>query len=562
MIGRKLAQYKILEELGRGGMGIVYRALDTSLQREVALKVLSSAAGTDPEGEGRLRKEAHAAARLVHPAISVVYEIDEADGAVFIAMELVRGRTLAALLDDPDTPLDPARALDLAVEIAEALAEAHAQDVVHRDLKPKNVMLTDSGHAKIIDFGLAKLLGPRSPVASGSDTPAWGDTDPGRMVGTAAYMSPEQVRGAADVDSRADLFSFGALLYEMLRGEPAFGRESGVETLHAILKEPAPRLGRDRFGAASPVLQRILDLCLAKAPEDRYPSGSSLLADLREARSRLEAGRSVAEPVEAAPPPASDPPTAGRSLSFQGPLRVVIVDDEEPARTVLREYLGREKEVEVVAECRNGFEAVKAVNELSPHLLFLDIQMPKLNGFEVLELLGRDVPVVFVTAFDEHAIKAFEAHAVDYLLKPIAPERVVVALERARERVARRIPMPVKELTETARPSDAPLSRVLVRQGSRVHVIAVEKLDWVEAQDDYISLNSEGKSHLKQQTLTDLEHRLDPARFVRIHRSYILNLDRLARIDSEGGEPRAVILTDGTRLPLSRSGYQRIKKRL
>ena len=558
MIGRKLAQYKILEELGRGGMGLVYRALDTSLRREVALKVLGSVPGADPEAEGRLRKEAHAAARLVHPAISVVYEIDEADGAAFIAMELVRGRPLAELLDD--APLEPARALDLAVEIAEALIEAHAQNVVHRDLKPKNVMLTDSGHAKSIDFGLAKLLGPRSPVASGSDTPAWGDTDPGRIVGTAAYMSPEQVRGAADVDARADIFSFGALLYEMLRGEPAFGRESGVETLHAILKEPAPRLGRDRFGAASPVLQRILDLCLAKAPEDRYPSASSLLDDLLEARRRLEAGRSVAAPVKTTLPPAPGPATGAPSL--QGPLRVVIVDDEEPARTVLREYLGREKEVEVVAECRNGFEAVKAVNELSPHLLFLDIQMPKLNGFEVLELLGHDVPVVFVTAFDEHAIKAFEVHAVDYLLKPFAPERVVVALERARERVARRIPMPVKELTETARQTDAPLSRVLVRQGSRVHVIAVEKLDWVESQDDYISLNSEGNSHLKQQTLTDLEHRLDPARFVRIHRSYILNLDRLARIDSEGGEPRAVILTDGTRLPLSRSGYQRIKKRL
>jgi two-component system LytT family response regulator len=218
--------------------------------------------------------------------------------------------------------------------------------------------------------------------------------------------------------------------------------------------------------------------------------------------------------------------------------------------------------VEVVAECRNGFEAVKAVNELTPDLLFLDIQMPKINGFEVLELLGRDVPVVFVTAFDEHAIRAFEVHAVDYLLKPIAPERIAIALERARERVRKRAPMPVAELAEAARPAGGPLERVLVRQGPRVHVIAVEKLDWVEAQDDYVSLNSEGKAHLKQQTLIDLERKLDPARFVRIHRSYLLNLDRLARIDTEGGEPKAVVLTDGTRLPLSRSGYQRIKKRL
>jgi two-component system LytT family response regulator len=559
MIGRQLAQYKILKELGRGGMGVVYRALDTRLDREVALKVLKPAPGSDPEAERRLLKEARSAARFTHPAVSVVYEIDEideADGSTFIAMELVRGRHLASFLDE--APLEPARALDLAIEIAGGLAEAHARGVVHRDLKPKNVMLTDSGHAKIIDFGVAKLVRPRPPIDGGSDTPSWGDTDPGLIVGTAAYMSPEQVRGG-EVDARSDLFALGALLYEMLRGESAFRRETPVETLHAVLKEPAPRLAGVELGQAAPVVQRILDLCLAKAPEDRYPSAQALLGDLREARRRLD--------LPSVPPPTSAPEKAPPSPappqpSPAGPLRVVIVDDEELARDVLREYLGREKGVEVVAECRNGFEAVKAVNELKPDLLFLDIQMPKINGFEVLELLGRDVPVVFVTAFDEHAIRAFEVHAVDYLLKPIAPERIATALERARERVRKRAPMPVKELAAAGRPEGAPLERVLVRQGPRVHVIPATKLDWVEAQDDYISLNSEGKAYLKQQTLTDLEHKLDPARFVRVHRSYLLNLDRLARIDTEGGEPRGVVLVDGTRLPLSRSGYQRIKKRL
>ena len=153
--------------------------------------------------------------------------------------------------------------------------------------------------------------------------------------------------------------------------------------------------------------------------------------------------------------------------------------------------------------------------------------------------------MVFVTAFDEHAIKAFEVHAVDYLLKPIAPERIAIALERARERVRRHAPMPVAELAEAGRPEGGPLERVLVRQGPKVQVIPVGKLDWVEAQDDYVSLHSEGKAYLKQQTLTDLERKLDPARFVRIHRSYLINLDRLARIDTVGGEPRAVVLTDG-----------------
>jgi two-component system LytT family response regulator len=395
-------------------------------------------------------------------------------------------------------------------------------------------------------------------VASGSDTPAWGDTDPGRIVGTAAYMSPEQVRGAADVDARADLFAFGAVLYEMLKGEPAFRRETGVETLHAVLKEPAPRLSGVDLGPAGPVVQRILDLCLSKEPDDRYPGATALLKDLKEARRRLEDPTAArTEPASAPETPAPSPPPPAA-----GPLRVIIVDDEEPARTVLKEFLGREKGVEVLTECRNGFEAVKAVNELSPDLLFLDIQMPKINGFEVLELLGRDIPVVFVTAFDEHAIRAFEVHAVDYLLKPIAPERIAIALERARERVRKHEPTPVAELAEAARPSKGPLERILVRQGPRVHVIAASALDWVEAQDDYISLNSGGKAYLKQQTLTDLEKKLDPARFVRIHRSYLLNLDRLSRIDTESGEPKAVLLEDGTRLPLSRSGYQRIKKRL
>ena len=546
MIGTTISHYKVLEEIGRGGMGVVYRALDTSLGREVALKVLKLAAGRDPELERRLEQEARAAASLAHPAVAVVYEIDEADGATFIAMELVRGRPLAALL--AGAPLEPSRALALAIEVAEGLAEAHSHGVVHRDLKPKNVMLTESGHAKIIDFGLAKLVRPRPPFESGADTPPWGDTDPGRIVGTAAYMSPEQVRGA-EVDARSDLFAFGALLYEMLSGEPAFRRETGVETLHAVLKEPAPRLREEGLEAPGPVLQRVLDRCLAKAPGDRYASAGDLLSDLREARRRIEAAADSGERSTPAPRPAPPPP---------GPLRVVIVDDEEPARALLREYLGRAGGAEIVGECRNGFEAVKAVNDLRPDLLFLDIQMPKLNGFEVLELLGRDVAVVFATAFDEHAIRAFEVNAVDYILKPVSPERVKAALDRARQRAAARVPMPVAELAVSTRPA-GPASRIVVRQGARVHVIPADKLDFAEAQDDYVSLRSEGKSYLKQQTLGDLEASLDPARFVRIHRSCLLNLDRLARIDTEGGEPKAVVLHDGTRLPLSRSGYGRLK---
>jgi two-component system LytT family response regulator len=557
MIGKTLSHYRVLEEIGRGGVGVVYRALDTTLGREVALKVLGPAALLEPEQERRFQQEARAAASLAHAAVSVIYEIDQADGATFIAMELVRGRPLSASI--AGAPLEPGRALDLAIEVAEGLVEAHARGVVHRDLKPKNVMLTESGHAKIIDFGLAKLLGPRPPFESGADTPPWGDTDPGRILGTAAYMSPEQVRGG-DVDARSDLFALGALVYEMLSGEPAFRRETGVETLHAVLKEPAPRLLEAPLGVAGPVLQRVLDRCLAKAPDDRYASAAELLTDLREARRRLAAGAEAPERRPfvgaTAPAPAAQAP---RAAAPSGPLRVVIVDDEEPARSLLREYLTRAGGALIVGECRNGFEAVKAVNDLVPDLLFLDVQMPKLNGFEVLELLGRDVAVVFVTAFDDHALKAFDVHAVDYVLKPVSPERVVLALERARQRIAPRPPAEVAGIVAAARPAGQHAARIVVRQGARVHVIPAEKLDYAEAQDDYVNLHAEGKAHLKQQTLSDLEGSLDPQRFVRIHRSYLLNLDRLSRIDSEGGEPKAVVLHDGTRLPLSRSGYGRLK---
>lgn len=248
----------------------------------------------------------------------------------------------------------------------------------------------------------------------------------------------------------------------------------------------------------------------------------------------------------------------------RGRLRTLVVDDEEPARRLLCEYLAARPEVEVVGECANGFEAVKAVTELSPDLLFLDIQMPKLDGFEVLELLGDDVPVViFVTAYDQYALQAFEVHAVDYLLKPFTAERLAEAL--ARVRPATPAPeLPVAELTRAARSGaarpEAPFAdRVLVREGSRIHVIPVEKLDYVEAQDDYVVFVAGGGKLRKQQTLTRLAGTLDPGRFVRIHRSYLLNLDRLARLELYAKDSRVAILRDGTRLPVSRSGYGRLK---
>jgi two-component system LytT family response regulator len=255
-------------------------------------------------------------------------------------------------------------------------------------------------------------------------------------------------------------------------------------------------------------------------------------------------------------------------MSEREQLRVVVVDDEPLARAVVREYLTNYPEVELVAECGNGFDAVKAVTELSPDLLFLDVQMPKLDGFEVLELLGRDVPVVFITAYDQYALRAFEVHAVDYLLKPFSEERFAEALERTRERLrARRSAgdepaVDIEGLVAQARPRQGPLERVLIRDGAQVHVIPVARVDYVEAQDDYVSFKADGKQYLKDQTLAAVEAALDPSCFVRIHRSYILNLERIARVELYAKDSRVAILRDGTRLPVSRAGYARLAKLL
>jgi len=239
-------------------------------------------------------------------------------------------------------------------------------------------------------------------------------------------------------------------------------------------------------------------------------------------------------------------------------LRVAIVDDEDLARAVVREYLAGIADVEIVAECANGFEAVKAVSDLQPDVLILDVQMPKLNGFEVLELVGRDVAVVFVTAYDQYAIRAFEVHAVDYLLKPFSADRLSAAIDRVRERLGRGEALPVRQLAAEGQPAQEHARRILVRDGPRVHVLPVEKIDYVQAQDDYVCFRCEGKEYLKEQTLGELERLLDAARFVRIHRSFILNLDRLARVETGERENRIAILTDGRRLPISRTGHTRL----
>ena len=237
-------------------------------------------------------------------------------------------------------------------------------------------------------------------------------------------------------------------------------------------------------------------------------------------------------------------------------MRVLIVDDEHLARALLREYLASHADVEIVGECANGFEAVKAIGELDPELVFLDIQMPKLDGFEVVELAGSKPHYIFATAYDAFALRAFEVHAIDYLLKPFSRERLAQALAHARSRKAQ---PQLEAVVQEAAQRHGYLERILIKDGARVHVVAASSIDYIEAQDDYVQVTSAGKAWLKHQRMAELEAQLDPQVFVRIHRSYIVNVGAIARIEPASKDNYCAVLKDGVKLPISRSGYQKLR---
>lgn len=236
-------------------------------------------------------------------------------------------------------------------------------------------------------------------------------------------------------------------------------------------------------------------------------------------------------------------------------IKTLIVDDEALARGLVREYLQPHEDITVVAECDNGFDAVNAITELRPDLVFLDIQMPRLSGLEVLELTQRDHGVIFTTAYDQYALKAFDLRAVDYLLKPFAQTRFDEALARARTLLGQAS----AGLQALATPPTGKLERLLVRDRSQVHVLALDTVCCVEAQDDYIRIHTSGKTHLKTQSLSDLEARLDPALFVRVHRSWIINLAHLKNIERLAKDSFVAVLHGGQQVPISRAGHERIK---
>src|SRR5881396_2273777 len=270
--GTKLGPYEIIAPLGAGGMGEVYRARDTKLGRDVAVKLLPSSFSGDSERLRRFEQEACAAGALNHPNVLVIHHIETHEGAPYIVSELLEGKTLRQRMGGTAQP--QRKAIDYALQIAHGLAAAHGKGIVHRDLKPDNIFITKDGRVKILDFGIAKLTQAEGSQSQTDIPTRRVNTDPGVVMGTVGYMSPEQVRGQA-VDHRSDVFSFGAILYEMLSGRRAFHGESTADTMSAILKEDPPDLS-DTNQNISPTLERLVNHCLEKNPEERFHSASDL----------------------------------------------------------------------------------------------------------------------------------------------------------------------------------------------------------------------------------------------------------------------------------------------
>ncbi len=243
-------------------------------------------------------------------------------------------------------------------------------------------------------------------------------------------------------------------------------------------------------------------------------------------------------------------------------LKVLLVDDEDLARQLLREYLTAHPDTEIVGECSNGFDAVKAIQELHPDVVFLDVQMPKLDGFEVLELVQTNAAIVFVTAYDQYATKAFDAAAVDYLLKPFDENRFQTALGRVRRRLAEHaeVSIDAAQLKSAAKIPGQFAERIVVKDGTKVHIIPVKQLEFVEAQEDYVALHTGGKTYLKQQTISSLEEALNPSQYIRVHRSYIVSLEQVSKIEPYTKDSRIAVLKCGAQVPVSRTGYIKLRE--
>jgi two-component system, LytTR family, response regulator len=240
-------------------------------------------------------------------------------------------------------------------------------------------------------------------------------------------------------------------------------------------------------------------------------------------------------------------------------MKVIIIDDEPLARSIVKEYLQKHPQLQIVQECNDGFEGLKAIQEHQPDLVFLDIQMPKINGFEMLELIEQPPAVIFATAFDDYAIKAFEAHAIDYLLKPFNQERFDKAINKWMDQKAINTEKATMDLLETASQSPSQNNRIVVKNGSKIKIIPVHDVQYLEAADDYVKVHTSEGYFLKNKTMAHFEQTLDAQQFVRSHRSYIVNVQQITRIDPYEKDNHVAILRSGVKVPVSRSGYVKLR---
>ncbi len=241
-------------------------------------------------------------------------------------------------------------------------------------------------------------------------------------------------------------------------------------------------------------------------------------------------------------------------------MKVIIIDDEPLARSIVKEFLQKHPHLKLVAECGDGFEGVKAIQQYQPDLIFLDIQMPKINGFEMLELLDQTPAIIFTTAFDDYAIQAFEAHAIDYLLKPFNQERFDKAIARWNEQKLQGHEKATQELLETASQSPSQSQRIVIKDGSKIKIIPVHEVLYLEAADDYVKIHTKDGYFLKNKTMNHFEQVLDGQQFVRCHRSYIVNVQQITRIDPYEKDSHVAVLRSGVKVPVSRSGYGKLKE--
>jgi serine/threonine-protein kinase len=408
-----LGSYRLIDRLGAGGMGEVWRAEDTRLLREVAIKILSERIANDPEWKARFLREARTIAQMNHPNIATIYSIEQEAEKLFIVMELVEGESLGTVL--AKGPLPPQEAVRIIRHVAEALAEAHEKGIVHRDVKPDNVIVGKRG-TKVLDFGIAKQL------VSTTDSPTL--TQAGLIVGTPFYMSPEQALGRP-VDARSDLFSLGVVLYEALAGKRPFEGESVTETMMNIIMQEAPDLATVSPSLPSS-LADVVNRALQKKPERRFGSAGEMIDALLHVDFKAPA-KTPAKPARVDAPTVAMPSAPQPNVTPIPGQRALIADDDPVTRYLIANILSQRRIA--FDEAANGADAVKSLKAHGYTIVFLDLLMPRVDGWGVIDFLRRSKTkpprIVIITGVKDQTLSVADRELVTGIIyKPLDPGEV------------------------------------------------------------------------------------------------------------------------------------------